>query len=117
MKEKRNNHKHHNIFGGSNRAYPYGDTNNTTIRAEYYIGDKATKHKEKNIKKKNMRKKIERNKKILEYYFESNPTYQEIGNKFGITRQRVERIFNSMVEDGLITKVGKNKRRVVYKKR
>lgn len=111
MKEKRNNRKHHNIFGGSNRAYPYGDTNNTTIRADYYIGDK-----EKNIKKKNMRKKIERNKKILEYYFESNPTYQEIGNKFGITRQRVERIFNSMVEDGLITKVGKNKRRVVYKK-
>ena len=102
--------------GDSDRIYPYGDTNNTTIRAEYYIGDKATKHKEKNIKKKNMRKKIERNKKILEYYFESNPTYQEIGNKFGITRQRVERIFNSMVEDGLITKVGKNKRRVVYKK-
>ena len=61
--------------------------------------------------------KFSRNKKILEYYFESNPTYQEIGNKFGITRQRVERIFNSMVEDGLITKVGKNKRRVVYKKR
>lgn len=67
--------------------------------------------------RKTMKKNIERNKKILEYYFESNPTYQEIGNKFGITRQRVERIFNSMVEDGLITKVGKNKRRVVYKKR
>jgi hypothetical protein len=43
MKEKRNNHKHHNIFGGSNRAYPYGDTNNTTIRADYYIDDKAIK--------------------------------------------------------------------------
>lgn len=73
------------------------------------------------VRNKKQHKKMEkRDKKIYKWYVDFNfhkgkaPTIQEIGEHFGVTRERARQLLEQLVENGYLIKLPKRKWREVY---